>query len=74
MDNGSRIMGKIPSPKQLRGKVKRRGGALYFVLPRTPLQKLGYHVGTAVTFETHPGFVVISKAKRRTLRGRTTRR
>lgn len=63
-------MAKISSPKRFRGTVKRRGGALYLVLPRVPLQKLGYRVGTAVKFKAYSGVVVISKAKRRALRGR----
>jgi hypothetical protein len=30
----NRIMAKISSPKQFRGEVKRRGDALYLILPR----------------------------------------
>jgi antitoxin component of MazEF toxin-antitoxin module len=67
-------MAKISSPKQFRGEVKRRGDALYLILPQAPFQKLGYHAGTAVAFKTYPKFVVVSKAKRRASRGRITGR
>jgi hypothetical protein len=46
-------MAKISSPKQFRGEVKRRGDALYLILPQAPFQKLGYHAGTAVAFKTY---------------------